>query len=79
MIKAEIAIVSAFIMQMMAGIDANINAAPSWYAYKADHATKGLTMTELPSSEVAPAKVSGLLNKKSTNGNKLYVEFVAIS
>ncbi|WP_125710588.1 transporter substrate-binding domain-containing protein [Lacticaseibacillus porcinae] len=51
-------------------IDANINAAPSWYAYKADHATDGLTMTELPSSEVPPAKVSGLLNKKSTKLQK---------
>lgn len=45
-------------------LDGTVNSLPSWYAYKADNATTGLTMTELPSDQAAPAKISGLLNKK---------------
>ncbi|WP_288760729.1 transporter substrate-binding domain-containing protein [uncultured Lacticaseibacillus sp.] len=50
--------------------DGTINSTPTWYAYKQDNATKGLKATVLKNSEVKPAKVSALLDKKDKNLQK---------
>lgn len=40
-----------------------INSMPAWYAYKQSNDTKGLKVTELKKSEVAPAKIAAMVGK----------------